>query len=83
MLKVLIYGYSIGLRSSRMLERACKRDEAFRVLAHGLKPGLGDQLDRVPKPFIGVPPSGHGGSPVGCGRAGQQSDAGQAPEQQG
>lgn len=38
MLKVLIYGYSLGLRASRMLERACKRDDAFRFLAHGLKP---------------------------------------------
>jgi len=38
MLKVLIYGYCLGLRSSRMLERACKRDEAFRFLAHGLRP---------------------------------------------
>ena len=38
MLKVLIYGYCLGLRSSRMLERACKRDDAFRFLAHGLRP---------------------------------------------
>jgi transposase len=38
MLKVLIYGYSLGMRASRMLERACKRDDAFRFLAHGLKP---------------------------------------------
>ena len=38
LLKVLLYGYCLGLRSSRMLERACKRDDAFRFLAHGLKP---------------------------------------------
>ncbi len=38
MVKVLIYGYCLGLRSSRMLERACKRDDVFRFLAHGLRP---------------------------------------------
>jgi transposase len=38
MLGVLIYGYCLGLRSSRMLERACKRDDGFRFLAHGLRP---------------------------------------------
>jgi transposase len=38
MLKVLLYGYSTGLRSSRQLERACKRDDAFRYLAGGLRP---------------------------------------------
>jgi len=38
MLKVLIYGYCLGLRSSRVLERACKRDDGFRFLAHGLRP---------------------------------------------
>jgi len=38
MVKVLIYGYCLGLRSSRMLERACKRDDGFRFLAHGLRP---------------------------------------------
>jgi transposase len=38
MLKVVIYGYCLGLRSSRMLERACKRDDGFRFLAHGLRP---------------------------------------------
>lgn len=38
MLAVLIYGYCLGLRSSRQLERACKRDDGFRFLAHGLRP---------------------------------------------
>jgi transposase len=38
MLAVLIYGYCVGLRSSRQLERACKRDDGFRFLAHGLRP---------------------------------------------
>ncbi|MCJ7619213.1 MAG: transposase [Anaerolineae bacterium] len=37
-LKVLIYGYSIGLRSSRDLERSCRMDAAFQFLAHGLEP---------------------------------------------
>lgn len=38
MLKVLLYGYSLGLRSSRHLERACRMDRAFEFLAHGLRP---------------------------------------------
>ena len=38
MLKVLIYGYTLGLRSSRSLDRACRYDDAFRFLAHGLTP---------------------------------------------
>ena len=36
--KVLLYGYSLGLRSSRQLDRACRRDDEFRFLAHGLQP---------------------------------------------
>ncbi len=38
MLKVLLYGYSLGMRSSRHLERACRMDLAFQFLAHGLQP---------------------------------------------
>jgi len=38
MLKVLLYGYSLGMRSSRHLERACRMDRAFQFLAHGLQP---------------------------------------------
>lgn len=38
MLKVLIYGYAIGLRASRSLARACKKDADFRFLASGLRP---------------------------------------------
>ena len=38
MLKVLIYGYSLGLRASRQLARACRKDDDFRFLAHGLGP---------------------------------------------
>jgi transposase len=33
MVKVLLYGYAIGVRSSRRLARACVEDVAFRVLA--------------------------------------------------
>ena len=38
LLKIHIYGYSLGLRSSRSLDRACRYDDAFRFLAHGLRP---------------------------------------------
>lgn len=33
MVKVLLYGYAVGVRSSRRLARACGEDVAFRVLA--------------------------------------------------
>ena len=36
--KVLVYGYALGVRASRDLERACRLDLAFRFLAHGLVP---------------------------------------------
>jgi transposase len=38
MLKVMVWAYVMGFRASRSLERACKMDNAFRFLAHGLKP---------------------------------------------
>src|ERR1039457_3752156 len=38
LLKVHVYGYALGLRSSRGLDRACRYDDAFRFLAHGLTP---------------------------------------------
>lgn len=38
MLKLLIYGYSYGLRSSRKLERACHHNLSFIWLMAGLKP---------------------------------------------
>lgn len=38
MLKLLIYGYSYGCRSSRKLERACHHDLSFIWLMGGLKP---------------------------------------------
>ena len=36
--KVLVYAYLLGLRSSRQIDRACRRDDAFKFLAHGLTP---------------------------------------------
>ena len=38
MLKLLVYGYSYGIRSSRKLERACYHNLAFIWLTQGLKP---------------------------------------------
>ena len=38
MLKLLVYGYSYGIRSSRKLERACHYDVSFIWLISGLKP---------------------------------------------
>lgn len=38
MLKLLVYGYSYGWRSSRKLERACHHDLSFMWLMGGLKP---------------------------------------------
>ena len=38
MLKLLIYGYAYGIRSSRKLERACHHNLAFIWLSEGIKP---------------------------------------------
>jgi len=38
MLKLLVYGYSYGIRSSRKLERACYHNVSFMWLMEGLKP---------------------------------------------
>lgn len=38
MLKLLVYGYSYGIRSSRRLERACHHNISFIWLVGGLKP---------------------------------------------
>jgi len=38
MLKLLVYGYSYGIRSSRKLERACHHNLSFVWLTSGLKP---------------------------------------------
>jgi transposase len=38
MLKLLVYGYAIGVTSSREIERRCKRDIAFRWLAANAAP---------------------------------------------
>ena len=41
MLALLLYGYAIGMRSSRAIERACRTDLAFRVIAANLVPDHG------------------------------------------
>jgi transposase len=38
LLKILVYGYSYGVRSSRKLERACHDNISFQWLTGGLKP---------------------------------------------
>ena len=38
MLKLLIYGYSYGIRSSRKLERACHHNLSFQWIMSGMKP---------------------------------------------
>ena len=38
MVRLLVYGYSIGVRSSRAIERRCVDDVAFRFLAAGCAP---------------------------------------------
>jgi transposase len=38
MVAVLLYGYARGIRSSRLIERACEEDVAFRVLAAQQRP---------------------------------------------
>src|SRR5919107_4684694 len=38
MIAVLLYAYARGIRSSRMIERACEEDVAFRVLAAQQRP---------------------------------------------
>ncbi len=49
MLRLLIYGYSTGVRSSRAIERKCVDDVGFRVA--GRRSGAGFPVDRaVPSP---------------------------------
>jgi transposase len=38
MVAVLLYAYARGIRSSRVIERACEEDVAFRVLAAQQRP---------------------------------------------
>lgn len=38
MVSLLLYAYSLGIRSSRQIERACESDVAFRVIAGNQKP---------------------------------------------
>jgi transposase len=39
MVALLLYGYCQGERSSRMIEKRCVRDVAYRVITGGLRPG--------------------------------------------
>ena len=39
MVALLLYGYCQGERSSRVIEKRCVRDVAYRVIAGGLRPG--------------------------------------------
>lgn len=56
MVRLLIYGYTTGVRSSRATERTCVADVAFRLLPAALSP------DSAPAPLIliGHPPLGLG-----------------------
>src|SRR4051812_4729359 len=51
MVALLLYAYARGVRSSRVIERACEEDVAFRVLAAQQRPdhatGLSDVLCEV------------------------------------
>jgi resuscitation-promoting factor RpfB len=38
LMRILLYGYTIGVRSSRVIARRCRDDAAFRWLAAGLAP---------------------------------------------
>jgi len=60
---MLLYAYAIGVRSSRQIERRCREDLAFRVLA-------GNQLpDHVTVALSGSPPAGLGRLPGGLAQA--------------
>ena len=70
MVALLLYGYCQGERSSRVIEKRCARDVAYRVIAGGLHPdhatiarfrvlsrpkiGFGSSLARVPRASGGV-----------------------------
>ena len=42
MMALLVYGYAVGVFSSRKIERATHEDVAFRVLAAGEHPAFHD-----------------------------------------
>ena len=44
MVALLLYAYAVGERSSRMIERRCQEDVAFRVIS---EPGAGSRHDRA------------------------------------
>ena len=57
MVRILLYGYTTGMRSSRKLEAACIDVVAFRWLAAGSGPGLsGDRpVPQTPPLRVGAP----------------------------
>ncbi len=61
LLKVLFYGYSIGMRSGRKIAAACESDTAFMFLAAMYKPDFRtindfrkDNIDFIQKAFIHI-----------------------------
>ena len=40
MVTLLLYGYCVGQRSSRQIQRLCEQDAAFRIASGNLKPGF-------------------------------------------
>src|SRR2546429_8628855 len=63
MVRLLVYGYSVGVRSSRAIARPCVDDVAFRVPAARQAPGLGSiarvrrrHLDSLARVFTQSPP---------------------------
>ena len=58
MLKVLVYSYSYGWRSSRKIERALHHNMSFIWLAGGLKPAYYHNTSNTINPVITVSASG-------------------------
>jgi transposase len=61
LLKVLVFGYAVGIRSSRKLDRLLERDVAFRFLAANQQPDfrtisdfLKDHRDAFTQLFVDI-----------------------------
>jgi hypothetical protein len=76
--KVLIYGYAIGIRSSRQLERQCHENLAFLFLTRGDTPSYRtlcffrvEQKDLLEEVFVGLFAvcDLHRGNPLGTSKA--------------
>jgi transposase len=71
LLAVLLYGYCTGVRSSRQIERRCREDIAFRVLAGNRIPDhvtIAGSGSATSKPWPGCwwPPSSCAQRPAWC-----------------